>query len=83
MILENFIVRKLSTFLNTTIHITPTCNVHLHGHQNKMVPLMKPSILANLNKALSFAITLISQIMTFETIVSRIESITTTSVTQT
>jgi len=31
------------------IHIMPECVMHLHGHPNKMVSLMKPFILTNLN----------------------------------
>ncbi len=74
-------MKKTNTFLDKTIHITAGCNVHLHGLRNKMVPLLKPCILVNLNKALNFTITPINRIMTLETIVSRIKSITTTSLT--
>jgi hypothetical protein len=48
------IMEKTSTFLNETIHITPRCTVHLHGHWNKLVSLMKPSIFANLNDDIKF-----------------------------
>jgi hypothetical protein len=82
MTFENFIVEKMSTFPDKTIHIAPRCDVHLHGHRNKMVPLMKPSTLADLNKALSFTIAPISRIMTFKAIVSRTRLITTTSITR-
>ncbi len=43
------IVEKMSTFLDETIHITFECVVHLHGHQNKMLSLMKPFIFVNLS----------------------------------
>jgi hypothetical protein len=43
------IVEKMNTFLDESIHIMPKCIVHLHGHQNKLVPLMKPSILVNIS----------------------------------
>jgi hypothetical protein len=35
-------VEKMSTFLDETIHIILGCAMHLHGHWNKMVALMKP-----------------------------------------
>jgi hypothetical protein len=44
----------MSTFLNEMIHIMLECIVHLHGHQNKMVPLLKPSIFANLSNGVKF-----------------------------
>jgi len=34
---------------NETIHIMPRCVMHFHGHRNKVVPLIKPSIVADLN----------------------------------
>jgi hypothetical protein len=37
-----------------TIHIMPRCVMHLHDHQNKFVPLMKPFILVNLNNGDKF-----------------------------
>ncbi len=43
------IVEKMGTFHNETIHIMPKCTLHLHGHQNEMVPFMKPSIFADLS----------------------------------
>jgi len=47
-------MEKTSTFPNEMIHITPKYVVHLHGHRNKMVPLMKPFILANFNDGVKF-----------------------------
>jgi hypothetical protein len=38
MTFRSSIVEKTGTFLDETIHITFKCIVHLHGHQNKMVP---------------------------------------------
>jgi hypothetical protein len=32
----------------------PECTMHLHGHQNKMVPVMKPFILVDLNDGIKF-----------------------------
>ncbi len=34
----------------------PGCIVHLHGHRNKVVPFMKPCILADLNNGTKFHI---------------------------
>jgi hypothetical protein len=48
------IVEKMSTLLDGTIHIAPGCAMHLHGHWNKMVPLMKPSILVDFNNSVKF-----------------------------
>jgi hypothetical protein len=49
-------MEKMGTFHDETIHIMLRCIVHLHGHWNKMVPLMKPSILVNLAMTLNFTI---------------------------
>jgi hypothetical protein len=46
--------KKTSAFPNETIHIVPKCIVHLHGHQNKVVPLVKPSILVDFNNGIKF-----------------------------
>jgi hypothetical protein len=54
MIFQLFIMEKMGTFPNETIHIMPRCVVHLHGHQNKMVPLMKPYIFVDLNNGVKF-----------------------------
>jgi hypothetical protein len=48
------IVEKVSKFPDETIHITPKCIEHLHGHENKMVPLMKPFIFADRNNDAKF-----------------------------
>jgi hypothetical protein len=48
------IMEKIGTFPIEMIHITPRCVVHLHGHWNKMVPLTKDSILANLSNGVKF-----------------------------
>jgi hypothetical protein len=70
---------KTGTFPNEMIHIMPRCVVHLHGHYNKMVPFMKPFILAILAMVLSFAIALVGQLMTLEAIVSCLRLVTITS----
>jgi len=49
-----FIVEKMGTLPNETIHITPRCIVHLHGHWNEMVPLMKPFIFLDFNNGTKF-----------------------------
>ncbi len=43
------IVEKMGTFPNEMIHIMLECAMHLHGHRNKVMPFMKPSILMNLS----------------------------------
>jgi len=43
------IVEKMSTLLDDIIHITSRCTMCLRGHQNKVVPLMKPSIFVDLS----------------------------------
>jgi hypothetical protein len=48
------IVEKMCTLFDETIHIMPKCTMHLHGHQNKVMPLMKPSILVDLNNGTKF-----------------------------
>ncbi len=48
------IMEKIGALLNEIIHITPECIMHFHGHQNKMVPFMKPFILADLNNGTKF-----------------------------
>jgi hypothetical protein len=37
-----------------TIHIMLGCVVHLHGHHNKVMPLMKPFIFTDLNNGVKF-----------------------------
>jgi hypothetical protein len=84
MIFWSFIVEKTSTFHDEMIHIILGCAMHLHGHQNKLVSLMKPSTyLWILTMALNSPIAPTSQIMTFETIVYHIRSVTTTLTTRT
>jgi len=48
------IVEKTGTFLDETIDITLECTMHLHGHRNKVVPLMKPFIFADINNGVKF-----------------------------
>jgi hypothetical protein len=48
------IVEKTSTLLEEMIHIISWCTLHLHGHQNKMVPLMKLFLLADLSNGAKF-----------------------------
>jgi len=50
----SFIVEKTSTFLDGMIHITLGCAMHLHSHQNKMVPFMKLSIFTDLSNGVKF-----------------------------
>jgi hypothetical protein len=54
MTFRSSIVEKIDTLPNETIHMTFGCVVHLHGHKNKVVPLMKPSILVDLNNGIKF-----------------------------
>jgi hypothetical protein len=54
MISWSSIMEKMSTLPDETIHITPKCVMHLHGHWNKMVPLTKLSILVDLNNRTKF-----------------------------
>jgi len=48
------LLEKMGTFLDKIIHIALGCAMHLHGHQNKVVPLMKPSILVDFNNGIKF-----------------------------
>jgi hypothetical protein len=48
------IVKKTSTIPNEMIHIMLGCALHLHDHWNKVMPLLKPSIFANLNNGAKF-----------------------------
>jgi len=54
MISQLSIVEKMGTLFDETIYIMSECVVHLHGHQNKIVPLMKLSILIDLNNGAKF-----------------------------
>jgi hypothetical protein len=83
MTFRTFILEKTGALPNEMIHISLRCVVHLHDHQNKMVPLMKPLYLWILTMVLRFATTPIGRLMTFEATVFRIRSVTTTSTTKT
>jgi hypothetical protein len=48
------IMEKTNTLPNEMIHITLKCAMHPHGYRNKVVPIMKPSILANFNNDTKF-----------------------------
>jgi hypothetical protein len=71
-------MEKMGTFLDETIHITPMCVVHLHGHWNKVVLFMKLSIFADLSNGTKFIVAPVGQLMTLEAIVFHVESVTTT-----
>jgi hypothetical protein len=45
---------KKQTFFDEMIHIMHGCIMHLHGHRNKVVPLVKPFILSNINNGAKF-----------------------------
>ncbi len=77
------IMEKMSTLPNEMVHITPGCPMHLHGHWNKVMPFMKPSIIVDLNDALSSTTTRVDQLMTFIAIISCVKLKTTTSTTNT
>jgi 5-methylcytosine-specific restriction endonuclease McrA len=49
-----FIMGKMGTLHDETIHIVPKCAMHLHGHQNKVVPLMEPFIFVDFNNGTEF-----------------------------
>ncbi len=51
---QSSIVEKMGTLPDETIHIMLEGVVHLQGHGNKMVPLMKPFILEDLNNGIKF-----------------------------
>jgi hypothetical protein len=54
MISQSSIVEKMGTLPNEMIHIMPKCIMHLYGHRNKVVPLMKPFIFLDLNNGVKF-----------------------------
>ncbi len=54
MTYRSSIVEKMGTLIDETIHIMPKCAVHFHGHQNKVVRLIKPFILVNLSNGVKF-----------------------------
>jgi len=47
-------MEKMNTVLDEMIHITHTCAMHVHGHRNKVVPLMKPFILVDFTNGVKF-----------------------------
>jgi len=51
---QSSIMEKTNTFLNEMIHITHGWTMHFHGRRNKMVPLMKPSILVDFTNGVKF-----------------------------
>ncbi len=53
---QSSIMEEMGTLPDETIHITPRCTMHFHGHWNKMVPLMKTSIFADLSNGVKFHI---------------------------
>ncbi len=48
------IKEKMSTFLDEMNHIMLECAMLLHGHWNKVVPVMNPFIFTNLNNGVQF-----------------------------
>jgi hypothetical protein len=54
MISRSCILKMTSTFPNEMIHVMSGCVMHLHGHQNKMVHLLKPSIFVDLSSDVKF-----------------------------
>jgi hypothetical protein len=56
MIFQSSTLKKTSTLLNEMIHIMPRCAMHLHDHENKVMPFLKPFILADLNNDAKFHI---------------------------
>ncbi len=54
MTFQLFIVEKMGTLFDETIHITLGCAMHLHCHQNKVVPFMKPTILVDFSNGIKF-----------------------------
>jgi hypothetical protein len=51
---SQLIIVEKTSLLDKTIHITHGCTMHLHGHWNKVVPLMKPFIFTNFNNGVKF-----------------------------
>jgi hypothetical protein len=58
------IMEKINTFPIEMIHIMPECIMHLHGHRNKMLPLMKPFILVDLSNGVTYLPTYILTYLT-------------------
>ncbi len=69
-------MEKTSTLFVEMIHIMPECVVHLYDHQNKVMPLIKPSIFVDLNNGVKFHSCTANQLMTLEATISLIGSIT-------
>ncbi len=78
-----FIMEKMGTLLDETIHIMPRCAMHLHGHWNKVVPFMKPFILVDLNNGIEFRIYTYWSTDDTQSTISYVVSITTTLATKT
>jgi hypothetical protein len=67
---QSSILEMMGTLFAETIHIMSRCAMHLHGHQNKVVPFIKPFVyLQILVMVLSFIITSTGWLMTLEAIV--------------
>jgi hypothetical protein len=54
MTFQPFIMENTSKFPNEMIHITLRGAMQLHGHQNNVVPLMKPFISVDFNNDVNF-----------------------------
>jgi chromate transport protein ChrA len=76
-------VEKTSIFPDEEIHIMLECALHLHGHQNKVVPLMKLLYSQILAMAINSIVALANQRMAFKNIVFYVELIITTLTTKT
>jgi hypothetical protein len=79
MISRLSIMEKTSIFPDEKIHITFECVVHLHGHRNKVMPLMKPLYLQIIAMALSLKVAPINELMAFKDIVFYVKLIIITS----
>jgi len=79
IIFQLSIMKKISAFLDETIHIMFACVVHLRGHRNKVAPSWNPLYLQILAMALNFTTAHVGWLITFTTIVFHVRSITTTS----
>jgi hypothetical protein len=69
-------MEKTNTLFVEMIHIMPECVVHLYDHQNKVMPLIKPSIFVDLNNGAKFHNYTTNQLMTHEATISLTGSIT-------
>lgn len=77
------IVEKMNIRLDKTIHITPKCTKHLHGHRNKGCPSWSLLYLWILTMMLNSIATHVGRLMTLIIIVFHVGSITTTLATKT